>query len=110
MDVDKGSPLKIDTTPFENTSLVRPTWSPDSKWIAYNRQVKSGLSAVFVHSIETGKSTQLTDGMSDAEFATWDKNGKYLYFAASTDDGPTLLGLDLSNLSRSITRSLYLLC
>jgi len=108
LDVDKGTPIKIDTNLFEKTDLMRPTWSPDSKWIAYNRQLKSALSAVFVHSIETGKSTQITDGMSDAAFATWDKNGKYLYFGASTDDGPTLVGLDLSNLSRSITRSLYL--
>ena len=107
LEIDKGMPVKIDTNPFENTSLIRPVWSPDSQWIAYNRQLKSALSAVFVHSIESGKSTQITDGMSDAQFATWDKNGKYLYFGASTDDGPTLVGLDLSNLSRSITRSLY---
>jgi tricorn protease len=108
LDIDKGTPVKIDTTLFdEQWDVLRPVWSPDSKWIAYNRQLKSALAAVFVYSIETGKSTQITDGMSDARFATWDNNGKYLYFAASTDDGPTLVGLDLSNLSRSTTRSLY---
>src|SRR5271165_2119247 len=108
LDIEKEAPVKVDTNPFENTGIMRPVWSPDSKWIAYNRELKSALSAVFVYSIESGKSTQITDGMSDAQFATWDKNGKYLYFGASTDDGPTLVGLDLSNLSRSVTRSLYL--
>ena len=43
---------------------------------------------MFVYSLDTGKATRVTDGMSDARFPAWDKSGKYLYFAASTDIGP----------------------
>src|SRR5262245_62478780 len=62
---------------------------------------------VFVHSLATGKSTQLTDGLSDARFAEFDKNGKYLYFTASTNAGPTTGWLDMSAFPHQPTRSVY---
>ena len=45
--------------------------------------------------------TQVTDGMSDAFSPVFDRNGKFLYFLASTDDGPSKAGIDLSSLDRA---------
>src|SRR5215510_448248 len=84
-----------------------PVWSPDSKKIAYTRQLKNRMCAVFVHSLDSGKSTQITDGLSDARFANFDKNGKYLYFTASTNAGPTTGWLDMSAFPHQTTRSVY---
>ena len=92
IDLDSGKSTKVDTDP---TPLVGPPlaeWSPDSKWIAYVRSLKSQVGAVFLYSLETGKAQQITDGMSDVRTATFDKNGKYLYFLASTDSGPVSFG------------------
>ena len=83
------------------------TWSPDSKWIAYHRDLNNQLHAIFVYSLETHKSTQITDGMSDASSPSFDPNGKYLYFLASTDDGPSHAGIDLSSLDRAQTSAAY---
>ena len=47
--------------------------------------------------------------MSDARFAVFDKNGKYLYFAASTNSGPTLAGLDMSSDGKEVTCNVYLI-
>jgi tricorn protease len=108
VDIEKGTPVKVDTNTYENPWRVTdPDWSPDSKWITYTRQLKNRMCAVFVHSIETGKSTQVTDGLSDARFANFDKNGKYLYFTASTDAGPSTGWLDMSSFPHQITRSVY---
>jgi tricorn protease len=82
-------------------------WSPDSKWIAYHRDLVNQLHAVFVYSLETHKSTQITDGMSDAYSPSFDPNGKYLYFLASTDDGPSHAGIDLSSLDRAQSSAAY---
>ena len=60
----------------------------DGRWIAYTKQLPSHLYAVFVYSVESGRSTQITDGLSDARYPAFDKNGKYLYFTASTNAGP----------------------
>ena len=115
VDVEKKAPVLVDTCDYsgrimagQGPSLYRPSWSPDSKWLAFTRQLSTGVGAVFVYSPDApGPARQITDGMSDAADAVWDKNGKYLYFSASTDDGPLLIGIDLSNINRPVSRSLY---
>jgi tricorn protease len=82
-------------------------WSPDSKWIAYHRDLNNQLRAIFVYSLDTHKSTQVTDGMSDAYNPIFDPNGKFLYFLASTDDGPSRAGIDLSSLDRAQASAAY---
>ena len=47
-------------------------WSPDSKWIAYHRDLDNQLHAIFLYSMDTHKSTQVTDGMSDATSPAFD--------------------------------------
>ncbi|MFN7928560.1 MAG: PDZ domain-containing protein [Blastocatellia bacterium] len=109
VEIDKGTPIKVDTTTYENPWRVfDPTWSPDSKWIAYTKQLKNRLCTVFAYSLDTSKATQITDGLSDARFANFDRNGKYLYFTASTDTGPTTGWLDMSSFPYQTTRSVYL--
>jgi tricorn protease len=108
IDLEKKQPVLIDTdtyqTPFRDLS---PEWSPDGKWIAYNKILKNHLRAVFVYSLESGKCTQITDGFSDADYAQWDKNGKYLYFTASTNRGLSTSWLDMSSIERKSTSSAY---
>jgi tricorn protease len=82
-------------------------WSPDSKWIAYHRDLVNQLRAIFVYSMDAKKSTQVTDGMSDAFSPAFDLNGKYLYFVESTNDGPSHAGIDLSSLDRAQTTAPY---
>ena len=109
VDIEKGAPVKVDTNPFESPFRVTdPNWSPDSKWITYTKQLKNHLCAVFVYSVETGKSAQITDGLSDARYANFDKNGKYLYFTASTNAGPSTGWLDMSSFPYQVTRNVYL--
>jgi tricorn protease len=108
VDLDKGTPVKIDTSPYGVFDPIsNPVWSPDSKWIAYTRLLKNRLCAAFVYSVETGKTHQITDGMSDARFATFDKSGKYIYFTASTNVGPTIGWGDMSAFPHQPTRSVY---
>jgi tricorn protease len=108
VDFDHPTPVKIDTdTYFAFTPALNPAWSPDSRWIAYTKLLTNRMRAVFVYSLETGKATQITDGMSDAQYAAFDKSGKYLYFTASTNSGPTETPLDMSILAHNVSRSVY---
>src|SRR5208282_5491106 len=59
------------------------------------------------YSLEHGKTFQITDGMSDALYPAFDKNGKYLYFTASTDTGLSTAGLDMSSDEHRTSRSVY---
>jgi len=82
-------------------------WSPDSKWLAYSKVLPNEFSAIHLYSLAAGKSTQITDGMSDALNPVFDREGKYLYFTASTNSGETL-GLDIHAAGKTSTSSVYL--
>lgn len=105
VDLDKRTPVKIDTS--KRGGGFNANWSPDSRWIAYTKPVESWYSAVFIYSLEEAKSRQVTDGLSDASSPSFDKNGKHLYFMASTDIGPKLSGFDMSSYPHQPTRSVY---
>jgi tricorn protease len=83
-------------------------WSGDSKWIAFIKALPNRLHAVNVYSLEDGKTTQVTDGMSDARHPAFDRDGQYLYFMASTNYGPTSSGLDMTSDEHEVTSSVYL--
>ena len=107
IDVSEKKPVKVDKDPFWGVGVLMPAWSPDSRWLAYTRRLKNFMSAVFVHSIADGKNHQITDGMSDARNPVFDKDGKYLFFTASTDSGASLQP-DIHSFSRPSSRSVYL--
>jgi tricorn protease len=108
VDAAGGKPVKIDTGVRGGFGpTMELSWSPDSQWIAYTRDLESQVHAVFVYSLATHVSTQMTDGMSNAAHPVFDPNGKYLYFAASTNNGPSDAGIDLSSLDRATNSSVY---
>ena len=110
VDLQKKTPVRVDTDVYTDPAHpLQMTWSPDSRWIAYTRQLQNHLHAVFAYSIEQGKSYQLTDGLSDALFIAFDKNGKYLYFTASTDVALNTGWLDMTSLLHPVTRSVYVI-
>jgi tricorn protease len=108
VDVDKGVPVKVATDRYEDpSSSFEATWSPDSKWLTYGKLIENHLRAVFVYSLDGGKESRVTDGISDARYPVFDKAGKYLFFAVSTDIGLSSGWLDLSSYQHPILRSVY---
>ena len=95
LDIEAGKPILVDTNPYDGANF-NPVWSPDSRWIAYTRQLDSSLHAVFVYGVE------------DKASVAFDKNGKYLYFFASTDVGHTLAA-SMGAFKIPVTRSAYVI-
>ena len=109
MDLAAGKPKLIATDKLAHPNrTMKPAWSPDSRFIAYAQIMDNQFKAIKVYSLETGKSTQLTDGLSDAIDPQWDENGKYLYFLASTDYALSTGWLDMSSYNYPVTRALYM--
>ncbi len=108
VDVEKGTPVKVTTDRYDDpTSGFNETWSPDSKWLTYAKLLANHLRAVFVYSVESGKESQITDGISDARYPVFGKGGKSLFFAVSTDVGLSAGWLDLSSFQHPVLRSVY---
>ncbi|MFZ0305517.1 MAG: PDZ domain-containing protein [Terracidiphilus sp.] len=80
---------------FSNVSFDF-AWSPDSKWLAYERSLANHLHAIYLYSVDSGKSTEITDEMADSDNPAFDRDGKYLYFTTSTNGGATSDGLDMT--------------
>jgi tricorn protease len=108
VDVEKGTPVKVDSDRFEDPSVtLGVAWSPDSKWLTYTKFLESHLRSAFVYSLETGKVSQITAGLGDARYPVFDKGGKELFVAASTDLGLSSGWLDLSSYQHPVLRNVY---
>jgi tricorn protease len=82
-------------------------WSPDSKWLAYPRSLANHLHALFLYSVESGRSVQVTDNLADSRMPAFDRSGKYLFFAASTNAGANSDGLEMTSDLYAVKSSLY---
>ncbi len=109
LDVASGAAKVADTDPYfmADRSIV-PVWSPDSRWLAYPKRLKSLIRAIFAYDVESGVAKQMTDGMADATSPAWDAGGKYLWFFASTNLALNSSLLDMSKYDRPDSRAVYL--
>ncbi len=109
IEIPSGNATKIDTDDYPDpTRSFDATWSPDSKWITYSKNLPSHLRAIFVYSLSDKKSHQITDGLADSISPAFDAGGKYLYFMASTNFGPSTGWLEMSSIDRPVRRAIYL--
>ncbi len=109
VDLATKKQVQVDQDTYQmRTANIEGRWSPDSKWLAYSKVLSNQLSAIHLYSIADGKSTQVTDGLSDAVNPVFDNGGKYIYFTASTNSGEGL-GLDIHVIESAVTSSIYLI-
>jgi tricorn protease len=100
--------VHVDTDTYDHPERsLNPAWSPDSRWLAYTKRLENHIRAVFLYELESRQATQVTDGMSDATSACFSKDGKYLFFTASSNYGLNTGWLDMSSFERPVSRSLY---
>ena len=108
LDVASGDAKIVGQDPWMVPArTLNPSWSPDSKWVAYASRLRSLHHAIYVSNVETGETKQVTDGLADAVWPTWDATGKYLWFLASTDFGLRSQWLDMTSYDRETTFGLY---
>jgi tricorn protease len=109
VEVASGARTRVATDTYDTPErTLDPAWSPDGRYLVYTLQLPTHVHAVFVWDARGQRSTRLTDGLSDARFPVFDASGKYLWFTASTDFGPTAPWLDMTSVEHPVTRSLYL--
>ncbi len=98
LDVKSGKNSKVDQTIYNNPrDSVETNWSPDSKWLTWARDLENHFNAIFLYSLDTGKKSIITDGLAYANSPVFDRDGKMLYFYASTQVGQGLSWLDISS-------------
>ncbi len=81
--VESGDVKHIDTDPW--TDEIRPSWSRDSRRIAYARGLENRHSTIWVYDVQSGEKHQLTSGMFNDTAPCFDRDGDFLYFASNRD-------------------------
>jgi tricorn protease len=109
VDVASGAMTRVDTDTYDHPERsLDPAWSPDSRYLAYTKRLASQVHALFLYELAAGRAHQITDGLADVRFPAFDAGGKYLWFTASTDFGPSSAWLDLTSVERPVSRSVWL--
>ena len=110
VDVASGASKKIASERLyapTGPRMLRGSWSPDSRWVAYTLSGPTYIRTAFVYSVDEDKSYALTDGLSDVSDPAFDRGGRFLYFLASTDAGPQRNWFSLQSADARITNAIY---
>lgn len=105
IDVDSGRRTHI-STGARRESIDVDT-SPDGRWLAYTEERPNFNRALKLYDFADGRSHSIADDLADASSPAFSKDGKYLYFTASTNSGPTQVFLDMSTQERPYRAGLY---
>jgi tricorn protease len=71
-------------------------WSPDSKWISYARPEEKSMITVYLYSLDSKETVQVTDGWFDSYQPAFSSDGKYLFFVSDRTFNPTFNNVELN--------------
>ncbi len=91
IDVDKA--LRFTEGSLENFSC---SWSSDSRWLTYSRDMGNYHNAVFLYDFQNRTLKQVTDGFYDCSNPVFDPEGKYIYLFTSQSFNPSYSDIDNS--------------
>lgn len=81
--------------------------SPDGQWLAYTLERPNYHRDLMLFNFASGDSVAVTDGTADVAAPAFGRDGKHLYFAASTNSGPLQVGLNMTSQERPYRAGLY---
>ncbi|HUN85893.1 MAG TPA: PDZ domain-containing protein [Terracidiphilus sp.] len=78
VDIHDKKPVLIDHSKY--AEITSYTWSPDSKWVAYDKTPENGYPVIELYSLTGSKVTAATTDFYPSFDPVFDPAGKYLYF------------------------------
>lgn len=96
VDIESGSVKDVDAHPLgQYPTTLGARWSHDSNWLVYNRSGDRSMnSSVYLYDVVAGESHQVTSDYFSQNVATFDREGKYLYFVGGGAFSPTYSQVD----------------
>jgi len=102
VDVNEKKQVAIDQGKYGE--ILNYSWSPDSKWLAYDKNAENSYSVVHLYSLATSKVTPVTTSMTNSFAPVFDPDGKYLYFLSDRDFNEVLGNIDFEFSNPKTTR------
>jgi tricorn protease len=70
------------------------SWSPDSRWLTYSRDLENQHNAVFIYDYKSKKLQQATSGFYNCTSPVFNEDGKYLYVVINDEFQPYYSDMD----------------
>ena len=102
VDINEKEQVEIDRGKYGE--ILNYSWSPDSKWVAYDKNAENGYSVVHLYSLADNKITPVTTSMTNSYSPVFDPDGKYLYFLSDRDFNEVLGNIDFEFANPKTTR------
>lgn len=81
--------------------------SRDGAWLAYTLERPNYHRDLMLFDFASGRHHAVSDGLADAAAPAFSRDGKYLFFAASTNSGPLQVGLNMTSQEKPYRAGLY---
>src|SRR5258708_15455096 len=72
------------------------SWSSDSRWFAYSRDLENAHGAIFLFDYTNHLKRQITNGFYDCSNPVFDPGGKYIYLLTNQSFNPSYSDIDNS--------------
>ncbi len=96
-DMEKDKTYDVDKALYfyqGNLQGFTVSWSSDSKWLAYSRDLETQKGAIFLYNVADDKTHQVTSGYYGDSNPAFDPDGKYLYFSTNRTINPAYSDID----------------
>ncbi len=96
-DLDKKKAVDVDRGLWmydDELAGFTPSWSPDSRWLAYRKDMGNRNGAIALFDTQEGKVHQVTSGYYNDALPSFDPDGKYLFFATNRSFAPVYSDVD----------------
>jgi tricorn protease len=102
VDIKEKKPVEVDRGKF--FEIQNYNWSPDSKWLAYDKNLDTGFSVVYLYGLADSKITAVTSTLNNSYAAVFDPDKRYLYFLSDRDYNEVLGNIDFEFANPKTTR------
>jgi tricorn protease len=102
VDINDKKQVEVDRSKYGE--ILNYSWSPDSKWLGYDKNAENGYAVLHLYSLADGKITPVTTSMTNSFAPVFDPDGKYLYFLSDRDFNEVLGNVDFEFANPKTTR------
>ncbi len=102
VDVASGAVTDVDTATI--SPIGEYTWSPDSRWLAYAKSGANGNDSIWLYSVDSRTTRQLTQDETSESSPAFDPQGRYLYFLSNRDYNLAFSAYEFNYLYQNATR------
>lgn len=89
---------------WERWGILDYVWSPDGQWVAYSKNTENMHEVICLHSLASGKTTEVTDNFFTSWSPSFDPEGRYLWFLSNRTFNPIMDRQDQNHIFMDLAR------